>query len=130
MKKSIFYIIALSILLSGCSSQGQELENNFNNLRIAYGNDFNSHMSNGERAELIKENIMVINGIDDASVVVTGHTALIGLDISFDNREEIDRIKKEAAKCARSSDRGITNTAVTNNSEILDMIRDMEEERQ
>lgn len=127
MKKLRLIICFCSIiLLTGCGS-GKEIENNFSNLRIALGNDITSDKSNEDRAKILKDMVLNMDGIIEANVVITGHTALIGFKADGTD-DEISRLKKEVAKKVRLLDRGINNTAITANEEIVKMIEEMEQE--
>lgn len=127
--KKLRLIICFCFLLSltGCRS-GREIENNFSNLRIALGNDMTSDKSNEDRAKIIKDMVLSMDGITEANVVITGQTALIGFKANGIDDDEISRLKKEVAKKTRILDRGINNTAITANEEIVKMIEEMEQE--
>lgn len=132
MKKiKILLLFILPLTISGCTGgTGEEIQNNFNNMRIAYGEDRTSAVSFTSRAKMLKDVLMKIEGISDAKVVITGHTALIGIVVNTDDTEELARVKKEAGKIAKQTDSGIYHTAITSNQEIIDMIEEMEEEKE
>lgn len=122
----IFFLISLS--LCGCAQDMRGLENNLSEIRAAETEKVEGR-SSSERAENVKENIMKIQELDGASVVIEGRTALIGLRIKEDNTKDIERIKKEASRLAKEADTNITSTSITSNKEITTMIEEMERER-
>lgn len=128
-KRKVFFFLWLLVAMTGCASQGKELENNLNQIRIAYGEDGTSIRSFASRAKELKKALKAIEGVEDANVVITGHTALIGLVMNEEDNEEKSRAKQEAAKIAKQIDSGIYHTAITANQEIIDMIGEMEKER-
>lgn len=122
----IFFLISLS--LCGCAQDMRGLENNLSEIRAAETEKVEGR-SSSERAENVKENIMKIQELDGASVVIEGRTALIGLRIKENNTKDIERIKKEASRLAKEADTNITSTSITSNKEITTMIEEMERER-
>lgn len=104
------------------------LENNLSEIRAAE-TDKVEGKSNSERAQTIKDNLMKIQELDGASVVIEGRTALIGLRVKEKNAKDIERIKKEASRLAKEADTNIISTSITSNEEITSMIEEMERER-
>ena len=82
--------------------------------------------SNKERAELVKSMILMIKGIDNATVVITGKTALIGIKTKDTDVEEESRLKKLAEDMARKTDQDIKNVAISTDNDIYDRIKTME----
>lgn len=128
LKKLLKYLPVLVLFFSSGCSSAENLENNFNQLNVL-GNTAESPYSNQERADRIKTEILKINGITAAHVVVTNHTALIGLQMEYDTFAEVSRLKKEASKRAKETDSEIKNTSITNNEEIFAMIGELEEKK-
>lgn len=126
MKKVILIVISC-YLLCGCSTKG--IQNNLSQIRIARGQEITSEKSNAERAKIIKENILTLEELKGAAVVVEGNTALIGLRIKKEWLEDGMRIKKEAGNLAKEADEAIQNTSVTVNENITKMIEQMEHKR-
>lgn len=124
----VFAIICFLILLCGCSVQKEGMQNNLSATRLAEDTIVNDK-SEEERAQIIKENILKVEKLKGASVVIQGHTALIGLRIEENNAKEIERIKKEASRLAKEADTAIESTAITSNEEIASMIEEMEREQ-
>lgn len=127
MKKGILGIFAFFVLLTGCSNTSR-LQNNLNNSIVLAADTMSTPKFQRETA--IINRILTIEGVDSADVVISGHTALIGLSIAYEDKEEIDRIKKEASRLTKLTDPHIFNTAVTANGEICQMIKDLKEKRQ
>lgn len=127
--KHLVILICLMLLLAGCSGK-TKLENNLNQIRIALGDDGTAPQSFSNRARALKEALKEMEGIKSANVVITGHTALIGLRVEEEDLEEISRMKKEAARIAKEKDQGIYHTAITTNEEIVMMIEEMEEQKE
>lgn len=110
-------ILALFVSLCGCSDFG---------LTNYLGGTFeDTEKSNFQRAQEIKKEIEAIPQISNCTVVISGHTALMGLVTKQNDQEEKERLKKEAAKRTRQTDQGITSTAITCNPEIIQMIEAM-----
>ncbi|NLK37768.1 MAG: hypothetical protein GX299_06765 [Epulopiscium sp.] len=126
MKKVILILISC-YLLCGCSTKG--IQNNLSQIRIARAQEITSERSNAERAKIIKENILTLEELKGAAVVVEGNTALIGLRIKQEWLEDGMRIKKEAGNLAKEADEAIQSTSVTVSESITKMIEQMEHKR-
>ena len=120
MKKIIFSIFCFSILLAGC--QSKTLENNLSQIRIAKAAELEEGKTKTERAKEIEKNILKIEEIQEAAVVIEGKTALIGLRIKKDSKKNIVDLKAEADILAREADKNIDSTAITANENITTMI--------
>lgn len=135
MKRHVNFIIVLVIvvLLCGCGSS-KNIQNNLSNIDTNNNVSINEETdkSSSERAEIIKNEILKIPEVKSVTTVITGKSALIGLElnISYEDKEEVSRIKTETGKKARTIDKGIENTAITINNEIIQMIRDMEVQKE
>lgn len=127
-KKTAFIFFLISLSLCGCAADTRALENNLFEIRAAETEKVEGR-SSSERAQNVKENIMKIQELDGASVVIEGRTALIGLRIKENNTKDIEKIKKEASRLAKEADTNIVSTSITSNEEITSMIEDMERER-
>ncbi len=124
MKKVILVTVMSMLILSGCA--GGRIENNLSQIRIAKGEELIHEKTNEKRAQDIKENIMKIEELEGAAVVVEGHMALIGLRVKEKWQKDIIRLKNEAEQLAKEADEGIDGTAVTTNEKITTMIERME----
>ena len=114
MKKVIFGIFCCGMILTGCRSN--TLENNLSQIRIARAAELEQGKTKSERAKEIKQNILQLEEIQQAAVIIEGKTALIGL-----------RLKEDSQKDA---DENIDGTAITANENITAMIEKMEKERE
>ena len=120
----IFFMIAIIYFFSGCNAKSMQ-----NHLIYAASNDKitqSTLKSNKERAELVKSMILMIKGIDNATVVITGKTALIGIKTKDTDVEEESRLKKLAEDMARKTDQDIKNVAISTDNDIYDRIKTME----
>lgn len=76
-----------------------------------------------QRATKIAKALNKIDGVEKATVVITGEVALIGLNIANDiSDEQITKIKKEAEQQTLNTDTAIKNVAITAAPEIVDRI--------
>ena len=123
MKKIIFSIFCFSILLAGC--QSKTLENNLSQIRIAKAAELEEGKTKTERSKEIEKNILKIEEIQEAAVVIEGKTALIGLRIKKDSKKNIVDLKAEADILAREADKNIDSTAITANENITTMIENL-----
>lgn len=76
-------------------------------------------------ADDIARQVAKIPGVENAYVVITGKTALIGLDL--DNNitgKTTTNIKKQAAKKA-TDNKGITDAQVTSNPDLVGRVKDI-----
>lgn len=123
MKKIIFSIFCCGILLAGC--QSKTLENNLSQIRIAKAAELEEGKTKTERAKEIEQNILKIEEIQKAAVVIEGKTALIGLRIKKDSKKNVIDLKAEADILAREADKNIDSTAITANENITTMIENL-----
>lgn len=125
--KKVMIILVFCFLLCGCSGRG--IQNDLSQLRIAQGQELTNGESNAERAMEIKENIMKLQELQGAAVVVEGNTALIGLRVKDEWTGDSMRIKKEAGNLAKEADESIESASVTTSDSITKMIENMEQKR-
>lgn len=119
--KAFLVLCIVSLSISGCQPSNI-IQNNIGGAVYSLP----SNKSNSERAEYIKNEILQIEGVTDAAVAITGKSALIGIKTSFENNEEIDRLKSESIIIARNADNLIMSTAITANDEIFEMIKQLD----
>lgn len=76
-------------------------------------------------ADDISRQVVKIPGVENAFVVITGKTALIGLDLdnNITGKTTAD-IKNQAAKIAENN-KGITNAQVTSNPDLVGRVKDI-----
>ncbi|MBQ2753493.1 MAG: YhcN/YlaJ family sporulation lipoprotein [Firmicutes bacterium] len=115
MKRIALFFCLLALLLCGC--EGNETMGNMI--------DDTQIVSRSEREGRIEEEIENIEGVAGATVVIRGNTALIGLIIERGYEKDSADIKDMASSVARLADIGLKSTAVTCNSEVTDMIKNL-----
>ena len=127
MKKGMvcFFFCAMALTGSGTDT----LENNLSQIHIAKASELEMGKTRAERAEEIKENILRLEEVEEAAVVIEGTTALIGLQLKEGMEKDAIRLKAEADILAKEADSAIEGTAITANESITAMIKRMEEER-
>lgn len=125
MKKIVFTISICFLFLSGC---GRIVQNDLSQVRVAEGGSLQTGKSDKERAQSIKENIMEMEELEGAAVVVESHTALIGLRVKEKWQKEDIRLKTQAGQLAKEADAYINGTAITTNEKIIKMIESLERE--
>ena len=128
MKKVIFGIFCCGMILTGCRSN--TLENNLSQIRIARAAELEQGKTKSERAKEIKQNILQLEEIQQAAMIIEGTTALIGLRLKEDSQKDVVRLKSEADILAKEADENIDGTAITANENITAMIEKMEKERE
>ena len=128
MKKVIFVIFCCGMILTGCRSN--TLENNLSQIRIARAAELEQGKTKSERAKEIKQNILQLEEIQQAAVIIEGKTALIGLRLKEDSQKDVVRLKSDEDILAKEADENIDGTAITANENITAMIEKMEKERE
>ena len=116
--RKIFYIgfLLLPLALGGCV-RGE-----------AYGLNLYGTADTGktlkEREEALENIIMEIDGVDFASVYISGQTALIGIDVNPGYDPET--VKDAARRAAAEADTGISFFAVTSDGNINERIKNLD----
>lgn len=88
--------------------------------------DDTAAMSNSERAKKLSRAIAGIKGIDNATVVISGHTAIVGIEhIGHLDDMLLMKMKKEVDDLAKATDKGIRNVAVTATPELVKRVANM-----
>ncbi len=128
MKKIILAIFCFTILLCGC--QSRTLQNNISQIRIAKAAELEQQKTKTQRAQEIKNNLLQLEEIQSAAVIIEGKTALIGLRLKQASQKDVVRLKAEADILAKQADDSIDGTAITTNENITAMIEKMEKERE
>lgn len=130
MKKLTVFFLFCSVLFCGCVPSRQ-IENNLTQIRIAKGNEMLNDKTDEERAQDIKEILLMkMSEVKGAAVVVESHTALIGLRLDEQYQEDSIELKEKAGQLAKESDDTILGASVTTNDKIISMIEDLERKRQ
>ncbi|KPU28395.1 hypothetical protein TR13x_03085 [Caloranaerobacter sp. TR13] len=81
------------------------------------------------RAEKIADSIVDLPGVDDATVVITGNTALVGVDIEEDlEGKVVTDLKKQIVTRVKQIDKNIKNVTVTADPDLFERIDDIAQE--
>lgn len=104
-------------VLDGYNSNNVNTSNATNNTNNITSDDLS------QRATRIAKALNKINGVEKATVIITGEVALVGLNITNNiSNEQITKIKKEAEQMTLNTDTSIKNAAITSAPEIVDRI--------
>lgn len=78
------------------------------------------------RSKVISEKLTDIDGIKNATVIITGNTALIGVDIPADTQDDkIKELKNKVESTTKNTDKDIDNVAITADADIVTRIKNM-----
>lgn len=93
-------------------------------------NDDNTLDNTGDnmanRSKVISEKLTEIDGIKNATVIITGNTALIGVDIPADTQDDkIKELKNKVESTTKNADKVIDNVAITADADIVTRIKNM-----
>lgn len=81
------------------------------------------------RAEKIADSIVDLPGVDDATVVITGNTALVGVDIEDElEGKVVTDLKKQIVTRVKQIDKNIENVTVTADPDLFERIDDIAQE--
>jgi YhcN/YlaJ family sporulation lipoprotein len=70
-----------------------------------------------------------VNGVKDATVVITGNTALVGLDLAANTpTQQINSIQEQVANTIKQADQRIKNVSVTADADLTTRIRNIGQE--
>ena len=106
------------------------VQNNISQIRIAKAAELEQQKTKTQRAQEIKNNLLQLEEIQSAAVIIEGKTALIGLRLKQASQKDVVRLKAEADILAKQADDSIDGTAITANENITAMIEKMEKERE
>lgn len=78
------------------------------------------------RSKLISDKLTELDGVNNATVLLTGDTALIGLDIPADTQDDkIKEIKDKVEHSAKNTDKDIDRVAITADADVVKRIENM-----
>jgi YhcN/YlaJ family sporulation lipoprotein len=98
------------------------LNNNMNN---RLGNNVNLNTTT-QRSEDIARACEQVQGVENATVVVTGNTAYVGIDMEANTRIANERdIKNEVAQKVRASGKDINTVYVSSEVDFMDRLRNV-----
>ncbi|SHH70600.1 sporulation lipoprotein, YhcN/YlaJ family [Caloranaerobacter azorensis DSM 13643] len=81
------------------------------------------------RAEKIADSIVDLPGVNDATVVITGNTALVGVDIEKElEGKVVTDLKKQIVTRVKQTDKDIKNVTVTADPDLFERIDDIAQE--
>lgn len=122
LKKVFFISFVLIMLFTSCSS-----EKGYTNI-ITTGRSAKEEyeMSDSEREKNIKNIICNIDGVKNAWIIAAGDNVVIGIETDLTENEDIDKMKKLAIIETKQNDKWANNVAVTTNTEIIEMIKNIE----
>jgi len=129
-------ILLISIGVVGCQKAEKYTPNNnldndlnkdINDDNYGYNNMDNNNDLNmdwSSRADKIEDEVTSIKNVNDASVLITENTAIIGVDLNEDVKGTLtDDLKDEIKKVVKSTDKDITNVTVTADADLLERIQ-------
>lgn len=78
------------------------------------------------RARKIADNVENLENVNNATVVITGNTAIIGVDINNNLEGKItDDLKEEIRKTAINTDKEVEKVSITADADLYTRIRNM-----
>ena len=82
--------------------------------------------NNLQMSQDIAENLKTINGVENAIVVVSGNTALVGIDVADDFISDGDKdLKGEITKQVKNMQPDITNVAISESPDLFQRIQNL-----
>lgn len=82
-----------------------------------------------KRAKTISDELTKLDGIKNATVIITGNTALIGVDIPADTQDDkITELKNKVESKAKNVDKDIDHVAITADADVVTRIENMGKE--
>lgn len=101
------------------NNQGMNLRNN-QGMNLG-NNQANQQQTapNRQKADNIKRQLMNMNGVADANVIVMGNTALVGFKPSG-NRGDVNAVRSNIMNKVKEIDSTITNVTVSESADIMD----------
>ena len=127
MRVKIVFLCLFVIVLCSCSAK--MTEDNLSQIRLVKQKESLGGKTQEERAAAIKNRLHQVDGIEGTSVVVEGHTAIIGLRLKGGADRTRSRIIREADVAVKDADLYTTNTSITTNSRIVSLIEEAERRR-
>lgn len=104
-------------------NNGMTRNNKMNNNNTNLSTDI-SNMS--DRATTIAQSVMALPEINDASVLISGNTAIVGCDVNGDTGNKItNALKKKVEAAVKVADRNIQKVSITSDTNIFTRIQTM-----
>jgi YhcN/YlaJ family sporulation lipoprotein len=102
------------------------LDDDINNNRVMRNNNFNNV---SRKAEQIAEKIERLNNIDEAYVLISGNTAIVGVDMDRNVQGQITNdLKARIENIVKDTANNIKNVSVTADPDLLTRIEKMAED--
>jgi YhcN/YlaJ family sporulation lipoprotein len=138
----VFMVLVLSLIFTGCQPKVSQKPgpDNMNRTRTNVGNNTNinnkpkkgigtTDMRNtdlSKRADRIAKNVTKLNDVNSTTVVISGNTALVGVDIKDNVEGKItNNLKRRVEKTVRDTDKNITNVSITADADLYRRISNM-----
>lgn len=125
--KKIICTLLIALILAGCKSvnsssiqtraiQPAEIHDDVENFESAT-------ITTEQRAQNIADHITKMDGIERTSVVITGNTAIVGIEITGELEDrKLMKLKTEVEKEVRRMDKELKHVAVTAAAELVQRI--------
>lgn len=128
-------LLVLSLGIVGCqrpakptpynNTRNDDMNGNINDDNIGR-NINNSNADLSDRADKIAENVADLKEVNDATVIISGNTAIVGVDI----KDQIEgalttNLKKKVEKTVRNTDKSIRNVTVTADADLFKRIQNI-----
>lgn len=105
------------------TDMNRDLDNNLNNRNITDNNINNRDIVTSDRADKIANKVSDLKEVNRATVVISGNTALVGVNIA-DNIEGnmTNNLKEKIKDTVKATDKNIRNVSVTANADLYKRI--------
>ncbi|NLY78188.1 MAG: YhcN/YlaJ family sporulation lipoprotein [Tissierellia bacterium] len=105
---------------------GMDMDNN----RLGGNNNIlNNDNNNSRLADRIAKEIERLNNVDEASVLLSGNTAIVGVDMDDDVEGQITSdLKQRIAKIVKNRNKDIENVSITADPDLFTRISNMAED--
>jgi YhcN/YlaJ family sporulation lipoprotein len=127
----VFLIISSALLLTGCQMNNEAENNNNNNEEIVYVKDpahqENQNRTGQETAERLVEIAISVPTVNDATAVVAGRYAVVGIDVDAElERSRVESIKYTVAESLKHDPFG-ANSVVVADADTVARIEEISE---
>ena len=122
----IAFFLIFTIALTGCSSKKAAFDFKPPNVK----NDLTSTITPlAERSKRVYESLSVIPGINNSHVVVSGNTAVVGLEVDRNaSPQTVSGIKMKIENVIRNADTNIHKVIVTSDKKLVDELKRVSED--
>lgn len=109
--------------MNGNNTSNSTLPNNNNQLNNNMGMGNRTGTSNLANTDSIERQCKAIKGVDDATVVMDGDTAYVGIDNNNLNNANMSKIKSECSQIVKGENPDIRNVYVSTENNYLDRLQ-------